>query len=102
MILFCKKYAWAFFFLVTVISQPTQAMEEQDDSCDFVGGKWIGKRILKLPNGNSYEGDFVNDQRTGKGVFTWANGNSYEGGFVNGQQTRGILKLMYKKSASSI
>ena len=50
---------------------------------NLIDGKRTGKGVLRLPNGDVYEGDFVDGKRTGKGVLHFQNGNVYEGDFAN-------------------
>ena len=50
----------------------------------IAGGKQHGKGKYTYANGNVYEGDWVNGLMHGKGKFTFTHGGVYEGDLVNG------------------
>ena len=41
-------------------------------------GKWHGRGVLQLKNGERYEGTFHKGVKFGRGKFTWADGSYYE------------------------
>lgn len=45
-----------------------------------------GKGILKMRNGDIYEGEFKNDKRDGYGVFKWHDGRIFKGSWKEGKQ----------------
>ena len=47
--------------------------------------------LIKLHNGDTYEGEFLNGKRHGHGIYTWSDGTRYEGEYRDNQKHgRGI------------
>lgn len=41
-------------------------------------GKWHGRGVLQLKNGDKFDGSFHQGVKFGRGKFTWADGSYYE------------------------
>jgi hypothetical protein len=64
----------------------------------YVGesGEPHGRGMLKLDNGDVYEGEFKNGRRHGQGVYTWAQGDLYTGPWCKVRSHY----VMYKQNSS--
>lgn len=52
---------------------------------DLKGGEPNGDGVLRLDNGDRYEGQFLEGLFHGEGTYTWKNGAVYRGEFENGE-----------------